>query len=257
MRTRQYLVTAAAFVLVAGGALFGISMYSASTPEIEHTRLSADLDGDDKPETVSLSTSGTDDFRRYSVRAGAATFGGEFFAASGELPIMKIIQIDTSTKQNQLLITTPSPVDCGYVILALTQGKFLSLLEHNAKNCEEPRARGNELETLTWEGFWNRPDRYTLDKQNVKLNQVNQKIYPVSLGSNAASATEAAGVAREPLALKPADCKGATIAKGSRVVVKSYDALQKRYLLKGSAGSCGWIPESDLQMAVDGLPWAG
>lgn len=256
MKTRRY-VTAVVLLLIVGGVLFGVSMYSDTSPETEHVRLSADLDGDDKPETVILSTSGTGDFQRYSVRVGGAEFGGEFFAASGELPKIKIIQIDSSTKQKQLLATTPSPVDCGYVILSFTQDKFFRLLEHSSKNCDEPRVRDKQLEILVWEGFWNRQDRYTLDQRGTKLNSVTQNIYPVELTIDTTSVTEVAGVARKPLALKPADCKDPNIPKGSRVVVKSYDVMKKQYLLKGIGGRCGWISESDLQSDLDGLPWAG
>lgn len=254
---RRYLVTAAFSLLIVGVVLFGISIYSASAPAVEHVRLAADFNGDDVSESIVLSTSGTGDFRRYSIRVGAANYDGEFFAVSGDLPKIKLIQIDSSKKQKQILVTTPSPVDCGYVVLSFDHEKLFRLLEHSSKNCDEPRVRGNELEIFIWEGFWNRRDRYTLDQRGTELNLVDQAIYPVELAIDTTSVTEIAGVARGPLTLKPADCKDAAIPKGGRVVVKSYDRLKKRYLLKAAGGRCGWIAESDLQTVVDGLPWAG
>ena len=109
----------------------------------------------------------------------------------------------------------------------------------------------------SWEGFWHRRERYTLDELGTKLTPVNQTIYPVTLTRDGTSVTEAIGVASKPFALQPADCKETTIPKGGRIVVKSYDVLKKRYLLKAAGDRCGWMSESDLQTVVDGLPWAG
>ena len=261
MRLNKYFVIAAILLLISGGILFGISMYSTDIPMDEHFSLIADLDGDldgdNKPETVTLSTANPEPYREYSVRVGAATFRDEFFV-HGKLPIIKFIRIDSSTKQKQLLVTTFGPAGCGYVILAFTQDRFFRLLEHNTKNCEEPRVLGDGLEIIIWEGFWNRTERYTLNKQGTKLNPVSQTIYPVT-STNDATVTEIAGIAVEPLSLKSADCKDTTIPKGERVVVKSYDVSKKRYLLKGSGERCGWLSESDLvgPYTVEGLPWAG
>ena len=230
-------------------------LFSTDVPIVEHVRLTADLDGDGKHETVTLSTSGIGYFQRYWIRVGAATFSDEFFAVEG-LPKVKIIRIDTSGILNQILVSTSGPVGCSYVILAFTQSKISRLLGQ-ANDCEEPQARGNGVETLTWEGFWHRRDRYTFDELGTKLTPVNQTIYPVTLIRDGTSVTEAIGVARESFALQPADCKETTIPKGGRIVVKSYDVLKKRYLLKAAGDRCGWMSESDLQTVVDGLPWAG
>lgn len=256
MKVRQ-IVIAVSLLFVLGIVLFGITIYFANEPAIESARLTADLDGDTKPENIVLSLSGTSDFRRYTVRTGHASFDGKYFAASGEQPKIKLIRIDSARIQNQLLLTIPSPVDCGYVILTFFQDKFFNMLEHNSKNCEEPRVDGDGLETLSWLGFWNIPTRYTLNQQGTKLNSTDQTIYPVKLTHNS-SISEAVGIAVQTLVLKPADCKSETIPKGNRLIVKSYDVLKNRYLLKGSGDSCGWLPESDLHpYTVDGLPWAG
>ena len=256
MRLNKYFVIAAILLFVSGGILFGISMYSTDIPMDERFRLAADLDGDSKPETVILSTAAPNPYREYSVRVGAATFRDEFFA-DGELPKIKFIRIDSSAKQKQLLVTTSGPAGCGYAILAFTQDRFFRLLKHSTKHCQEPRVVGDGLEIIVWESFWNRTERYTLNKQGTKLNPVSQTIYPVT-STNDATVTEIAGIAVEPLSLKSADCKDTTIPKGERVVVKSYDVSKKRYLLKGLGERCGWMPESDLHpYAVDGLPWAG
>lgn len=257
MKARRQIVIAVSALFTLGIVLSGISIYSANDPTIESARLTADLDGDTKPENIILSVSGTEDFRRYTVRTGHASFDGKYFAVSGDRPKMKLIRIDSSKKQNQLLLTIPSPADCGYVILAFYQDKFFNLLEHNSKNCEEPRVDGGGLETLTWLGFWDIPKRYTLNQQGTKLNATVQTIYPVKLSHNS-SVNEAVGIAVETLNLKPADCKNTTIRKGGRLTVKSYDVSKNRYLLKGSGDSCGWLSESDLHPnTVDGLPWAG
>mgnify|MGYP001587930375 FL=1 len=224
------------------GLLFVITIYSASATAAEYLRLTVDLDGDGSPEVVTASTAGTDDFQKYSVRAGAATFSGEFFAVDGNLPEVKPTQIGSSTKQKLLLISTLGPSACHYVILSFTQGKFFRLLDHDSKHCKEPQSRDNgQIETVTWEGFWERRDRYTLNTRGTKLNHVAQKNYPVEV---TIYASEATGVAAEPLSLKTAGCKGTAIPKGSRVVVMNYDALEKRYLLKGPGDTCGWTPES-------------
>ena len=256
MRPQRYWVVAACFLLIVGGVLFGTSMYSTDAPMDERFRLIADLDGDNKSETVILSTAVPEPFQEYSVRVGAATFSDKFFAY-GELPKVKFIRIDSSTKQKQILISTFDPAACGYVVLSFTQGKFFRLLGHSSKDCEEPRILGDGMDISIWEGFWYRPERYTLNKQGTKLNPAGQTIYPVTLTRDA-TVTEATGIAVKLLSLKSADCKDTTIPKGERIVVKSYDVSKKRYLLKGSGDRCGWMSESDLHpYTVDGLPWAG
>lgn len=255
MRLKKYFVVAAILLLITGSVLFGISMYSTDIPMDERLRLTADLDGDNKPETVTLSTAVPEPFQEYSVRVGAATFSDKFFVY-GELPKIKFIRIDSSTKQKQILITTIEPAHNNYVVLSFTQGKFFRLLEFSSRGGREPRVLGDGLEIIIWESFWNRTERYTLNKQGTKLNPVSQTIYPVT-STNDATVTEIAGIAVEPLSLKSADCKDTTIPKGERVVVKSYDLSKKRYLLKGSGERCGWMSESDLSpYTVEGLPWA-
>lgn len=257
MKVRRQIVVAVSLLVALGVVLSGITIYSANDPAIESARLTADLDGDTKPENIILSLSGTEDFRRYTVQAGHASFDGKYFAVSGDRPKMKLIRIDSAKTQNQLLLTIPSPVDCGYVILAFYRDNFLNLLEHNSKNCEEPQVVGDGVETRSWLGFWDIPKRYTLNQQGTKLNLTVQTIYPVKLRHNA-SVSEAVGIAAETLNLKPADCKNTTIPKGDRLVVKSYDQSKNQYLLEGLGGNCGWLPESELHPnTVDGLPWAG
>lgn len=222
---------------------------------VEHLRLTADLDSDGKHETVSLSTSGTGYFQRYWLKVGTKVFSDEFFGMDG-VPKVKIIRIDTSEKLNQILVSTSGPVGCSYVILGFNQSKVSRLLEH-ANDCEEPRIRGNGVETFNWEGFWYRRDHYILDSSGTKLIAVNQTVYPVRLLSNKTSATAAFGIASQPIKLQPADCKVTTISQGERVSVHRYDRPNKRYFLQGKGNKCGWIPETDLSPMVDGLPWAG
>lgn len=250
MRLRPPAVTAAFALLVAAGVQF-----STEVPMVEHFRLTTDLDGDGKHEAVTLSTSGTGYFQRYWIHVGAETFSDEFFAVEG-VPKVNIIRIDTSRKLNQILVSTSGPVGCSYVILAFTQSKISRLLGH-ANDCAEPQIRGNGVETLTWQGFWYRRDRYTFDPLGTKLTPSNQTIYPVTLLRDGTSVVEVIGVARQSITLQPADCKETTIPDGNRVVVKRYDRLNKRYLLKGNRNSCGWMSISDLYHMVDGLPWAG
>lgn len=219
MKVRRQAVVAVLILSVLGFFLFGISIYSSNDPAIESARLTEDLDGNAKPENIILTISGTGDFQRYTVRIGRASFDGKYFAVFGQRPKMKLIRIDSSTKKNQILLTVPSPVDCDYVVLAFLQDKLFHLLDHNSRNCEEPRVHGDGLETLSWLGFWNIPTRYTLNQQGTKLNPTDQRIYPVKLTHNA-SVSEAVGIAVETLVLIPADCKSGTIPKGDRIIVK-------------------------------------
>lgn len=222
---------------------------------VEHLRLTADLDSDGKHETVSLSTSGTGYFQRYWLKVGTKVFSDEFFGMDG-VPKVKIIRIDTSEKLNQILVSTSGPVGCSYVILGFNQSKVSRLLEH-ANDCEEPRIRGNGVETFSWEGFWYRRDHYTIDSSGTKLTPINQGVYPITLLRDKASVTEAIGVVKQSIALQPADCKVTKISTGERVVVNRYDRPNKRYFLRRKSNNCGWIPEADLPHMVDGLPWAG
>jgi hypothetical protein len=213
----------------------------------EVMRLTADLDGDRKPEQITLSTSGGNaEFKRFSLRVGSAVHEGGYFAGEGDLPQVSLLRVDRNKLARQLLISAVSaPAYCSYEVLSYAKGKLISLVKHGSKRCVAPHAGGDgRIEVLTWEGFWHRRDEFSSDASGTKMVLARRSLYPV----------EVSGVAARALALVPDRCREATIAPASQVLVKTYEPAKNRYLLMDYEGACGWIREVDLTESVRGLP---
>src|SRR5882724_2444177 len=84
----------------------------AYSRELEH--LNVDLDGDGKPDAVTVYIYGTGDFHKFKVKIGASEYSSEFFAAFGEIPELKVMGIDQNRKLRQLMVTTYGASYCDY-----------------------------------------------------------------------------------------------------------------------------------------------
>jgi hypothetical protein len=227
-------------------AVFCFLLAGFSVEAGEILRLTADLDGDRKPELVTLSISGGKaEYKKFSLRVGNASHDGDYFAADGDVPQLALVRVDRNKLPHQLLVTTAAPDYCSYELLAFQKGKLKSLMKHGSKSCVAPRALGDgRLEVLTWEGFWNRRDYFLADASGARMVLERRTVYRV----------EVSGVAARAIALVPERCREATIAAGNPLLVKSYEPARNRYLLMDHEGACGWIGEVEFTGAVRDLP---
>lgn len=226
-----------------------IPLWGISAHADEIARLSTDLDGDGKPEIVILTVSGQGDFRGFTVQVGAQHYSGEYFAALGEHPQVKIVAIDWKRPLRQLMVTTPATAStCGYHLLAYANSRLTKLSFSQSEGCDEvPQPRGDgELDIGAWMGFWTRYDRYSLDASGLTLTPVRDDTY--SVGVSVAAAHD--------LSLDPAGCSGHNLARGEYIRIETYEPARHRYLLKTTDGNCGWLAEDKVRDDLAEVPYA-
>jgi hypothetical protein len=227
-------------------AFFGlVSLDRARATDYEELHL--DLDGSGTIQTVTLSTEGTEAIQSFSVRVGPWEYKGTFFGFEGEMPEMTALRIDGARSARQLLIKAVQPNSCIFHVLGFADGKLISLLTHDAGlGCRPPQPNGNGTVSLfSWQGFWTKEERYTLDAAATALTLVPQETYAVGV----------AGVAARPLSLEPGGCADATVAAGVFTRVIKFNPATSRFLVQARGGACGWVPRDDISASLDELPW--
>ncbi len=210
---------------------------------------SADLDGDGKPEALSVQWKEGD--AAFVLRAGNATAKGS--AADTEVRGLTVIDLDSGDKRKEVAVHSGLTDDDKRVDLYAFDGKSLKPLG-SVPALTEVRGNGIILSD-SWQGFWNRRDKFSLDAKKAKVSEVPQELYYVG--------AEATVKQPLPLAAGRADkALVATLAQGSRIQVLA--AAPPRgakgdylYLVKSATGLLGWATAKDLVEKTEGLPLAG
>ena len=214
----------------------------------DYLRMTADLGGKGKPETIVVTTGKTGEFREFVVRIGAARYKGKFFAAEGDLPDVRIIAISRASPRRQILVTTSEPTSCNHYVLSYARGRIIPLLEtQSGANCAAPQPNGNGTLTVgTWAGFWTRHQTYRLSAGGTKLVPIPQEVNDVKVSA----------YTLKEFTLEPAKCGETAVLEGEFVRVDKYDSTRHLYLISTRRGACGWLPEDQIEQAIGGLPWA-
>ncbi|RKH48126.1 hypothetical protein D7Y23_20765 [Corallococcus sp. AB050B] len=206
-----------------------------------------DLDGDGKPEAVSL-TAGAGG--KFTLKAGEATVQGN--APRAEVRGFTVVDLATGDKWKELVVHSLGGVDEDHrFFLYGYDGKALRPLGDVHALTE---AKGNGIVLVdTWMGFWQRRDKYTLDRKAWKLVHVPQELYAVGVDATVKKSF--------PLAQnRTGSAVVATTAQGSKVQVLAASIPAKgevQYLVKSSTGLLGWVPGNVLMESTEGLPLAG
>ncbi|WP_375755663.1 hypothetical protein [Corallococcus exercitus] len=218
------------------------------------TSASVDLDGDGKPEAVSF-TAGKDG--QFTLKAGAATLQAN--ASGNDVSGFTVVDLDTGDKWKELLVHSLGNTDDDHrFFLYGYDGKALKSLGDVHALTE---AKGNGIVLVDrWMGFWQKRDKYTLDRKAWKLVHVPQELYAVGVDASAAG-VEATVKKSFPLAQgRTGSAVVATTAQGSKVRVLAASVPAKGevwYLVKSSTGLLGWVRGNVLVESTDGLPLAG
>ncbi|XXF75675.1 hypothetical protein P2318_21750 [Myxococcaceae bacterium GXIMD 01537] len=211
--------------------------------------LSADLDGDGKPETVSVQWKEGDS--QFVLKVGGATVRGD--AKDTELGEVTVVDLDSGDKRKEVAVSTGLSDYDHRVHLFAYDGKGLKALGTLPALTE---ARGNGIVLSdTWQGFWNQRDKYVLDAKAGKLTMVPQELYAVG---HEATVKDSFPLARGRTDKAPL----AQLAKGSRITILAATPVgpgtpERLYLVKSSTGLLGWATPDDLGKHTEGLPWAG
>jgi hypothetical protein len=210
---------------------------------------SADLNGDGKPEALSVQWKEGD--AAFVLRAGGATVKGS--AANTEVRGLTVIDLDSSDKRKEVAVLTGMTEYDKRVDLYAFDGKSLKPLG-SVPALTEVRGNGIILSD-SWQGFWNRRDKFALDAKKTKVSEVPQELYYVGV--------EATVKQLLPLTAGRADkALVATLAQNSRIQVLAAVPLKGGksdylYLVKSATGLLGWATSRDLVEKTEGLPMAG
>lgn len=214
---------------------------------------SIDLDGDGKPEDISLEAKEDAKGFSYVLKVGAATVNTR---SDAEVHGFVIVDIDSGDKRKEVAVHTGMTDHDSYDALYAFDGKALKSMG-SVHTPIEVKGNGIILSN-TWQGFWNRVDKYVVDAKAGKLTHVPQEFYAVG---KEAQVRESFPITQTRSDSKPV----AQLAKGSTIQVllavllpvKGQRYKDNAYLVKSSTGLVGWVSESVLTSKTEGLPFAG
>lgn len=208
-----------------------------------------DLNGDGKPEAISIDSGANGAF---TLKVGAATLKGN--ASGNEVSGFSLVDLDSGDKWKEVLVHTIGDTDDLHrFFLFGYDGKSVKPLGDVRALSE---AKGNGIVLVdSWMGFWNRRDKFTLDRKAWRLVPVKQELYYVG--------AEATVKQSFPLARSRTDAAViANVAPNSKILVLAAavpdnDPEHVWYLVKSSTGLLGWTRFPALGEKTEGLPFAG
>ncbi|MCP3102553.1 hypothetical protein LZ198_27130 [Myxococcus sp. K15C18031901] len=218
------------------------------------TSATVDVDGDGKPESLTLEWS-EDAPKPYVLKVGSATIQG----ASKEEAVsgFTIVDLDASDRRKEIAVHTGNTDEDARTDLFSYDGKKLKALGSVPKLTE---VKGNSIILSDqWKGFWNQRDKFTYDAKAGKVSEVPQELYYV--GSLEAKVRQSFPITYGRADKKPV----ANLAVGSTIQVLAATLVTAPggrsrtyvYLVKSSTGLMGWVPGPELVEKTEGLPIAG
>jgi hypothetical protein len=228
-----------------------IGLASPQISAADYTKLSVDLDGDKRPETIVASTPDTnsepEEYKKFSIRIGTSTYTGAYYAVDGDLPKLTVISLDHNLSSKQLLVRMQEPMSCEYHVLAYSSKLITPLLKFKTDGGCDVQIQGDgTLGVNTWEGFWSRRQIYRLNHEGTLRPPLPQEFYSVGINATAI----------KDIFLEKAQCKQTNIKQGSKLQVEKFDFALHRYLINTSFGACGWLDMKKMHEHIGGLPWA-
>ncbi|SEU21807.1 FG-GAP repeat domain-containing protein [Stigmatella erecta] len=210
---------------------------------------SADLDGDGKPESISLRWEEGEGTFTLKV-AGKAVQGK---AEDTEVHGVTVVDLDRGDKWKEVAVNMGLTDGDAHCVLYGFDGK--SLKELGGVHALTETSGNGIILSDSWMGFWNRREKYVLDRKAWKLSHVPQELYAVG----------AEGTVKQSFALVRSRTDGAVVANvapGSKISVLAAGApgpqgAPRWYLVKSATGLLGWTQEQNLLDKTEGLPWAG
>jgi hypothetical protein len=236
MKTRSGIVL---LVLAFGGL--------ASAEPVKST--SADLDGDGKPEAISVQWAEGD--AQFVLKVGGATLRGKTNEA--EVRGVSVVDLDGGDKWKEVAVDLGLTDDDHRSIVYGFDGKALKELG-STHALTEVRGNGIVLSD-SWMGFWTRREKYALDRKAWKLNPVPQELYFVGAEATVKQSFPIVRSVKDKAVV-------ANLAQGSKIQVLAATPVGPRdpdywYLVKSSTGLLGWTRGQNLHDNTEGLPWAG
>jgi hypothetical protein len=228
-----------------GGLLLCPLLAQAAEPT---SSTSADLDGDGKPEAISLQWQegeGT-----FTLKVAGKTLQGQ--APDTEVHGVTVVDLDRGDTWKEVAVNMGVTDGDARCVLYGFDGKSLKALGE-VHALTEVSGNGIILSD-SWRGFWNLREKYVLDRKAWKLRHVPQELYFVG----------AEGTVKQSFALvrsRTDNAVVANVAPGSKLSVLAgvpgARGAPVWYLVKSATGLMGWTQEKNLVDKTEGLPWAG
>lgn len=210
--------------------------------------IKVDLNSDGKIDTVSLSIS--QDGMKYTLSINDSKTEGKF--EDGECDGFAVFDIDSSDKYKEVAVHTPGPSDDDIYVFYWYDGKSILKMGELSR---WPEIKGNGIVYVKdWMGFWQKTEKYILDKESRKLVKVPQEFYYVGI--------EASVDKTFPI-YKTRDFNDvvANLKEKSKILIilcepPLQDFQKNRYLIKSETNLLGWCDEKTLLEKVSNLPLA-
>jgi hypothetical protein len=227
-----------------------ISLFVMFAPQ--QATLSADIDGDGKPDTISTLYSPSN--RTLNVTIGGSTLLTTIQSTDVK-PELEVIQIHSDRKQRQVLVTLDSSMDYkDYYIFGFSKGKTVLLGSFGGQNL---KVSGNGVVYAEdWLGFFQIKQKYGLSTTTGKLVEIPQPFYYCGAEGTIRKSTK--------LLLEPNKKSNevAVLAAGAKVTLLLMKSKPEKigndawYLVKSEGGLVGWYFVGSSDGDID-LPWAG
>jgi len=219
----------------------------------------ADLDGDGRPESITLAPGGT--FGEFILSVdGVKTVGMfDFDAADG----FAVVDISTADAYREIAVHAPGPSDDDEYLVYSFDGASLKEMGRLAR---WPTFSGNGIVLVdNWMGFWLIKDKYVLDTSTRTLRHIPQDLYYVGVEGHAIksfpvyrtrSGSEVIANTRPDSVFLVLACDTSPTCLNAYGDADDYSC--DWYLIKTVTGLVGWVRCETLMdyETVDGLTWA-
>ncbi len=217
--------------------------------------MTIDLNGDGRPDTITLQTE--PETSSFTLRVNEAVVTG-FLGSSPtdsdfEPDGFCVVDVDVADAYKEIAVHSPGPSDDDVYLLYWYDGRTLHRM---GKLSRWPKFSGNGIVLVDdWLGFWAKRDKYVLNRANRTLEGVPQEFYYVGVQATAkesfplyrkrgGKAVVAHPAINSKIDLLVCDCSPAG------------DASRHWYLIKTASGLVGWARWEDFLTKVSDLPLA-
>ncbi|MBM7115621.1 hypothetical protein [Archangium primigenium] len=209
-----------------------------------------DLDGDGKPEAVTLKWH--EDKGSFTLQVGGATFASpETGLQGGALDVVDLLE--GGDKWKEVAVSSGFTDGDKRIFLFGFDGKAIKPLGE-VHSLGEVKGNGIVLSQI-WMGFWNRTEKYALDRKTWSVRRVPQPLYYVGKLARVKQSFPLAHSREDTTAI-------ANLAPGTTIEVLAASVPERggepvHYLIKSATGLLGWTGQGPLTTQTEGLPFAG
>jgi len=232
-------------------ALFPAALLSAQTWAAEpRATQKADLDGDGKPESIALHWN--ENKGSFTLKIGKASFTSpESRLQGGALDVVDLLEV--GDKWKEVAVSSGFTDGDKRIFLFGFDGKAVKPLGE-VHSLGEVKGNGIVLSQI-WMGFWNRTEKYALDRETWSVRRVAQPLYYVGKQATVKQTFPLGNSRKDSTPI-------ANLAPGTTIEVLAADVPERQgepvfYMVKSVTGLLGWTSHKELSAKTEGLPFAG